>query len=47
LQQEYPEVAAKARVNVQVGVQVVGRDGRVESATIVKPLPFGRRAVWK
>lgn len=39
---EYPEVAAKARISGRVGVQVVvGRDGNVEEATIVKPLPFG------
>ena len=39
---EYPEVAAKARIKGRVGVQVViGREGNVESATIVKPLPFG------
>ena len=39
---EYPEVAAKARISGRVGVQViVGRDGSVETASIVKPLPFG------
>ena len=39
---EYPEVAAKARISGRVGVQViVARDGRVETAAIVKPLPFG------
>jgi TonB family protein len=39
---EYPEVAARARISGKVGVQVVvGRDGKVETAQIVKPLPFG------
>ena len=39
---EYPDVAAMARISGRVGVQVVvGRDGKVESASIVKPLPFG------
>jgi len=39
---EYPIVARKARISGRVGVQVrIGRDGRVEEATIVKPLPFG------
>jgi TonB family protein len=39
---EYPEVAVKARISGRVGVQVVvGRDGNVEEATIVKPVPFG------
>lgn len=38
---EYPEVAVKARVAGTVGVQViVGKDGRVEAAYVVKPLPF-------
>lgn len=39
---EYPTVASRARVSGIVGVQVVaGRDGKVETAHIVKPLPFG------
>ncbi len=39
---EYPEVAMKARISGLVGVKVVvGADGKVETATIVKPLPFG------
>lgn len=39
---EYPDVAAKARISGRVGVQVVvGADGKVEAASIVKPLPFG------
>ncbi|HJQ36438.1 MAG TPA: TonB family protein [Thermoanaerobaculia bacterium] len=39
---EYPEIAMRARISGVVGVQVeVGRDGKVESATIIKPLPFG------
>lgn len=39
---EYPLPAMKARVSGTVGVQVVvGRDGKVERAWIVKPLPFG------
>lgn len=39
---EYPEVATKARITGLVTARVVaGRDGRVESVTIVKPLPFG------
>ncbi|HVG25235.1 MAG TPA: energy transducer TonB [Thermoanaerobaculia bacterium] len=39
---EYPTVAWKARISGRVGVQVVvGVDGKVEWAEIVKPLPFG------
>jgi TonB family protein len=39
---EYPNLAAMARISGRAGVQVtVGTDGKVESASIVKPLPFG------
>ncbi|HEX2059238.1 MAG TPA: energy transducer TonB [Thermoanaerobaculia bacterium] len=39
---EYPVVATKARISGIVAVQVVvGTDGNVEEASIVKPLPFG------
>jgi TonB family protein len=39
---EYPDVATKARISGLVTARVVARaDGRVESVTIVKPLPFG------
>jgi TonB family protein len=39
---EYPIIATKARISGTVGAQVVvGTDGRVETVSIVKPLPFG------
>ena len=39
---EYPEVALKARIAGIVRARlVIGRDGTVQSVTIIKPLPFG------